>query len=161
MVKDKLLRGCASVLLLLAVMFLASEARGQSLCPDPARPCGSFKPYELPFRLPPSRLARAEVRSAAFYAIILRTADRCAIPESDRLAAQALFPRQKVFVSRFQCDAEDNVTYTTIDADRHSILAVYAGATRSEASALLARVRRAGRFADAYLRRMQVVFVFP
>lgn len=156
------LKGCSTaVLLLIAAATLPGRAEAQRICPDPALPCGDFKPYEMPFRVPPSRRARAEERSAPFYAVILKTAARCGIPESERLSAQALFPGRKVFVSRFECDGEDNITYTTIDDGRHSVLAVSAGGTRREAQRFLAGVRGAGRFPGAYLRRMQVVLVFP
>src|SRR6267142_2148886 len=98
----------ASLPLLVGVAILIT-ANAQRICPDPAKPCGNFKPYELPFNIPPSQKAKAEDKSAAFYAIILKSAKPCSIPEDERLAAQLLFPQNKVFVSRFECDPEDNI----------------------------------------------------
>jgi hypothetical protein len=149
-----------AVLLLLGTAGLAETIYGQRLCPDPARPCGGFKPYELPFRIPSSRLARAEDRSAEFYAVVLKSADSCSIPESERVSAQALFPRNKVFLSRFECDPEDAINYTGV-ADKLGVLAVYGGSSRGEAQRFLGRVRRTGRFPDAYLKRMRVILVHP
>ncbi len=147
---------------------LAGPAAGQAgtvpgrPCPDPARPCAGFQPHDLSFVLPADGAARAEDRSATFYAVILRTARRCAVGERERLAAQGLFPGRKVFATRWECegDAENNVTYTGVDA-RYGFLAVYAGDTRARADAALARVKATGRFPGANLRRMQVVRVHP
>jgi hypothetical protein len=152
----------------LALALAASPAAGQAgqapgrVCPDPARPCAGFRPHDLSFALPAAGAARAEDRSAPFYAVILRTAGRCAISERERLAAQALFPGRKVFATRFECDGdvENNVTYSGVDA-RYGFLAVYAGASRARADSALASVRATGRFPGANLRRMQVVRVHP
>lgn len=154
--------------LCLALALAASPAAGQAgqapgpVCPVPARPCPGFRSHDLPFVLPAAGAARAEDRSQPFYAVILRTTPRCAIGERERLAAQALFPGRKVFATRFECDgdAENNVTYTGVDA-RYGFLAVYAGERRAQADSALARVRATGRFPGANLRRMQVVRVHP
>lgn len=137
----------------------AGRAPGR-VCPDPARPCPGFKAHDLSFALPAAGAARAEDRSAPFYAVILRTVPRCAVGERERLAAQAQFPGRKVFATRFECDedAENNVTYTGVDA-RYGFLAVYAGDSRAQADSALARVRATGRFPGANLRRMRVVRV--
>src|SRR5688572_29704827 len=54
--------------------------------PDPAKSCGNttFKPHELCFETPKDEVACAEFLSETFYAIILKTAARCTIPEADR-----------------------------------------------------------------------------
>ena len=155
------------VLLALALAFLApaAPADGQAagrVCPDPARPCPGFGSHDLSFSLPAGGAARAEDRSAPFYAVVLRSGPRCSVGERERRAAQALFPRRKVFATRFECegDAENNVTYTGVDA-RYGFLAVYAGGTRAQADTALARVRATGRFPGANLRRMRVVRVHP
>src|ERR1051325_6288773 len=119
----------------------SKSAAAQSICPDPNHPCGTFKAYELPFRIAPSRVARAEDQSELFYAIILKSAPACSIAGDEGTAAQSLFPAKKVFVSRFECGEEDNVTYTTSDK-KFGILAVYAGKTMKEAEALVAVVRK-------------------
>jgi hypothetical protein len=143
-------------------LLLAASQRTGSLCPDPAHPCGVFRANDLSFVLPSDGVPRAELRSDLFYAVILRSAPRCSIPERDREAAQRLFPARKVFSHRFECDddVENNVTYTAVNSSR-AFLAVYAGLTRSQANATLAAVTRTGRFPGANLRRMQVVFVYP
>ena len=163
------MRNLASILLLALAVTLAGTAHAQrrpgTLCPDPAHPCGEFKPHELPFVLPRDSVARDEFRSDAFYAVILRSAPKCSIRERDRVAAQALFPGRKVFSQRFECDfeqdsddAESNITYTNVAANT-GFLGVYAGATREQALRVLAAARR--RFPGANLRRMQVVLVYP
>lgn len=149
-----------------AALLLArpAELRAQPgrVCGDPAHPCPGFRAHDLSFVLPRGGTARAEARSDVFYAVILRSAPRCSIPERDRAAAQALFPGRKVFSQRFECDGdvENNVTYTSVNRSL-AFLAVYAGSTRQQANATLARVARTGRFPGANLRRMQVVFVYP
>ena len=132
-----------------------------SICPDPAHPCRGFKAHDLSFVLPRGEVARDQARSDAFYAVILRSGPRCSIAEADRVAAQALFPGRKVFSQRFECDddVENNVNYTNVAPDR-AFLAVYAGATRAQASDVLARAARTGRFPGANLRLMRVVYIY-
>ena len=158
----KTFRQFSLLLVLMLTPTLSTSILGQSICPDPNKPCGSFKPYELSFRIPSSKaLAKPEDRSAAFFAVILKSAKPCAISEDERLSVQTLFPRNKVFVSRFECEPEDNISYDTIDHGKHGVLAVYAGKTKREAATFLNQVRKTGRFTDAYVRRMAVVLVHP
>ena len=140
---------------------LACAAQAQT-CPDPVKPCAGFKDHDLSFVLPKDGVARPEVKSPSFWAVILRTAERCAISEKERLAVQAQFPRSKVFQNRFECDddVENNVTYTNVNA-KFGFLAVYAGEERAAADVLLEQVKAGGRFPGANLRRMQAVFVLP
>jgi hypothetical protein len=153
---------CLALALLAPAASPADRQAPGRVCPDPARPCPGFRPYELSFVLPAGGAARAEDRSAPFYAVILRSGPRCTVGEPERLAAQARFPGRKVFATRFECDdgVENNVTYTGVDS-RYGFLAVYAGGTRAQADAALALVRATGRFPGANLRRMQVVRVHP
>ena len=143
----------------------ALVARAETLpevCPDPERPCAGFKAHDLSFeRQPGEGGASADERSAPFFAVILRSAAPCALGEPERQAAQAVFPRKKVFVARFECDGdtENNVSYTGAHEGK-SFMAVYAGKFRSQAEETLAVAKLAG-FADADIRRMQVVFVRP
>jgi hypothetical protein len=154
---------------ILAAALLATPSHAQRVgmvCPNPARPCaGGFRAHELSFALPRDSVARAEFRSDPFYAVILRSGPRCSIGERERVAAQALFPGRKVFSQRFECDidqsAEDQesgITYCGV-AERTAFLAVYAGATREQAARVLASARQ--RYPDAFMRRMQVVLVYP
>jgi hypothetical protein len=132
--------------------------------PDPSAPqkaCRDFKPHELCFERPRDGLARAEYLSEPFYAVILKTTERCNVTEEERLQAQALFPRSKVFSMRFQCDdnIEENISYTNVDS-KFGFLAVHAGATVEEARKRLAEVNATGRFPGANIRKMQAKLVY-
>ena len=132
--------------------------------PNPVTPCthGNFKAHELCFELPRDEVARAEFLSETFYAVILKTAERCSIPEGERLKVQALFPRNKVFSMRFYCDddIEENIGYTNVN-DKFGFLAVYAGRTLKEAKGRLAQISSSGKFPGANIRKMQARFVYP
>ena len=146
------------------VLFLSgiasAGAQGRVL-PDPAMSCKAFKPHQLCFETPNDGIARAEYLSEPFYAVILKTADRCSIPEKERLQTQGLFPGIKVFSTRFECDdMEEFIRYTNVN-DKFGFLAVYAGATLNEANQRLAEVKATNRFPGANIRRMQAVLVYP
>jgi|ERR671926_179810 hypothetical protein len=140
----------------------ARQQKG-AVCGDPVARCRTggyeFKPYDLPFSL-----ARDAViwESEEFYAVILKSvrdekADGTVfVPEEERLAAQELFPRNKVFASRGAGEPGD-VYYANVSG-AYQFMAVYAGRTRAEAQSTLAKVKAAGRFPGAYLRRMHVGF---
>jgi len=147
-------------LLLLAIASCAAQAQGMPSF-DPERPCPGFKPNDLSFPLPRSGPV-PEVKSAPFFAVILRTAERCSIQERERKEVQALFVSRKVFYTRFECDddAENNVTYSNVNP-KVGFLAVYAAQDRAAAEAFLAEVKASARFPGANLRRMQAVFVSP
>ena len=132
------------------------------VCPDPRKPCAGFREHDLSFILPADGKARAEARSAPFFAVMLRSTAACADLEAERRDIQSLFPRQKVFANRFECDGdlENNVRYTNTDA-KHGFIAVYAGMTRADAEASLEKAQAMKRFAGANVRRMQVVLVSP
>jgi hypothetical protein len=121
-----------------------------------------LKPHELCFERPRDGVARAEYLSESFYAVILKTTEPCMITEEERLQAQALFPRSKVFSMRFQCsdNFEENITYTNVDA-KFGFIAVYAGTTLEEAKKRLAEVNATGRFPGANIRKMQAKLVYP
>jgi hypothetical protein len=164
------LTGGVLVCLLLTVVASAAAQRTRrpppqkgTVCGDPTLPCKTgevkFEPHNLPFRLP----ARAVIwESETFYAVILksvRAADEdCLkfVPEDERQAAQALFPHHKVFTDR-GC-GEPGETYYTGTQPGARFMAVYAGRTRAEANAMLARVKATGKFAGANLRRMSIGF---
>src|SRR5215813_7760110 len=94
-----------------------SQGKVQPDPTDPKKVCRGFKPHELCFERPRDGLARTEYLSEPFYAVILKTTEPCTVTEEERLQAQALFPRSKVFSMRFQCDdnIEENITYTNVD----------------------------------------------
>ena len=155
-------RFIAVVLLLVsAVAFADTQGKVQ---PDPAAPCISenFKPHELCFETPTDGVARAEYLSTSFYAVILKTTERCAVAEEERMEVQTLFPANKVFSARFMCDddIEENISYTNVN-DKFGFLAVYAGLTMKEAKARLAQVKATGRFPGANIRKMQAKLVYP
>jgi hypothetical protein len=141
----------------------AAQAQGK-IEPNPATPCSdaNFKGHEICFKTPSDGVARAEYLSESFYAIILKTAERCTIAEEERLQAQTRFPQSKVFSMRFSCDddIEENISYTNVN-DKFGFLAVYAGQTLKEAKARLAEVKATGRFPGANIRKMQAKLVYP
>jgi hypothetical protein len=148
---------------LLLAGIASAHAQGK-VEPDPAKACsdGNFKSHELCFKTPGDGVARAEVLSESFYAVILKTAERCTITEDERRQAQARFPKIKVFSMRFFCDdnIEENISYTNVN-DKFGFLAVYAGPTMKEAKARLAEVKATGRFPGANIRKMQAKLVYP
>lgn len=146
----------------LSLLGISSAMAQGKIQPDPAKPCGNpnFKPHELCFETPQDGVARAEFLSEEFYAIILKTAARCSIPETDRAGVQLLFPHHKVFSPRFQCDddVEENITYTNVN-EAYGFLAVYAGRTLKEAKTHLLKVKATGKFPGANIRKMRVRLV--
>ena len=134
------------------------QVRHLSVCGNPTAPCKTsvvFQPYNLPFRLPENTVI---YDTELFYAIILTSVtaidDDCRVfvPESERLAAQALFPDHKVFSSR--CSEPGDLSYTNTNANRH-FMAVYAGMTLVEANRMLGAVKATGKFPGANIRRMR------
>jgi hypothetical protein len=93
-----------------------------------------------------------------FYAIILKSMsvpeDNCDkfVPESVRLAAQALFPDHKVFSSR--CVEPGQVSYSNTSS-KSQFMAVYGGLTLADANRMLAAVKATGKFPGANIRRMR------
>ena len=137
------------------------RARHASICGNPQVTCKTtttFQPNDLPFRVPENSVI---FDTELFYAVILKsvgaTDDDCNtfVPETDRLAAQALFPDHKVFSSR--CADVENLFYTNVDP-KFRIMAVYGGATLAEANRVLAAAKATGKFPGAYLRRMRTGF---
>jgi hypothetical protein len=138
------------------------RVRPSRICHDPAVACRTsfeFPPHDLRFELPRNAVIW---ETQEFYAVVLksgraRSEDDCEtfVSEADRLAAQELFPRRKVFTSR--CN-EPVSTYYTNTAPTQRFMAVYAGATRAEAERTLAAVRATGKFPGANLRRMRAGF---
>jgi hypothetical protein len=127
------------------------------VCFDPAAPCPSsvpFEPNDLKFRLPKNAVI---YDSEEFYAVVLKTLrvtdTDCEkfVTETERKAAQKLFPKRKVFTSR--CADTLGVYYSAV-APTERIMALYAGATREEAARTLEEVKTTGKFPDAKLRRM-------
>ncbi|MGI8835914.1 MAG: hypothetical protein ACR2H4_04670 [Pyrinomonadaceae bacterium] len=132
-----------------------------AICGNPRVACKTsvtFGPHDLPFRVP----ANAVIWDTdPFYAVILKSmpaADYSCdlfIPETERLAAQALFPDHKVFSSR--CVEPGELFYTNV-RDNQRMMAVYAGPTLAEAKRVLAKVKATGKFTGANIRRIRTGF---
>ena len=139
----------------------ARRASVAAICGNPRNTCKTsvtFGPHDLPFRVP----ANAVIWDTdPFYAVILKSRPAgdgsCVvfIPETERLAAQALFPDNKVFSSR--CAEPGELFYTNV-SDNQRMMAVYAGPTLAEAKRVLAEVKATGKFPGANIRRMRTGF---
>jgi hypothetical protein len=131
------------------------------VCGDPTVACKTtsvFDANDLAFQIP----ANANIwESQNFYAIILKSVsspdDNCEtfVSEADRLEAQNLFPKNKVFTSR--CTMGGSIYYTNV-APNQQFMAVYGGATKAQADKTLAVVKSTGKFPGANLRKMHVAF---
>ncbi|MDQ1637714.1 MAG: hypothetical protein QOF62_1053 [Pyrinomonadaceae bacterium] len=156
----------ALLLLLSSAVIAQSHAKvkrasAAAICGNPKVACKTsvtFHSYDLPFRVP----AKAVILDTElFYAVILKSMraanDSCDvfIPETERLAAQALFPDHKVFASR--CVDAGEMFYTNV-SENQRIMAVYAGPTLAEAKRVLAAVKATGKFPGANLRRVRTGF---
>ena len=142
---------------------------GGQICGNPKVSCktsATFQSNDLPFQVGRDMVI---VDTVPFYAIILKSAavkdDNCDvfIPESDRLAAQELFPENKVFSSR--CIDPENLFYEDagtrkprILSETHRIMAVYGGKTLSEAKKLLEAVKATGKYPGANIRHLRTGF---
>ncbi|MGB9177668.1 MAG: hypothetical protein WCB68_00360 [Pyrinomonadaceae bacterium] len=138
-----------------------AQKRSAVVCGNPNVRCQTsvtFQPHDLPFRVPKNAVI---YDTEQFYAVILKSVhakdENCDvfIPETERLAAQSLFPDNKVFTSR--CPEPGDLYYTNVK-DEQRIMAVFAGRTRAEAERMLAQVKATGKFPGANLRRMQTGF---
>jgi hypothetical protein len=134
-----------------------------AVCGDPTVRCQTtveFQPYQLPFRIPKNAVIW---ETEKFYAVILKSVRdeskggdcNVFISEAEREAAQALFPRTKVFTSR--CAEPGDLFYTGVSQDSQ-FMAVYAGRTRAEGLALLEKVKATGQYPGANLRRLSAGF---
>src|ERR1041385_7132973 len=152
---------CAIVISVLATSATAQRRKPLkrlSVCGNPNISCPSaltFEPYALPFRMPQSSVI---YDTEFFYAVILKSVstanNNCDnyIPEQERLAAQTLFPNQKVFASR--CAEPGEVSYSNTNPNTN-FMAVYAGNTLADANRMLATVLATRKFAGANIRRMR------
>jgi hypothetical protein len=137
------------------------RVRKVSICGNPMVACKTsviFPPHDLQFRVPGNAVI---FDTELFYAVILKSVaagpDDCDVfvPETERLAAQALFPDHKVFASR--CIEPGQLFYTNV-SDKHRIMAVYAGTTMAEAKRVLSAVLATGKYPGANIRRMRTGF---
>jgi len=164
--KTKLTRTLAVVIAALFILVTAAGTQRRTtgrltVCGNPNVRCPStatFEPHDLAFRVPRNAVIW---ETELFYAVILKSMnasdENCDahIPESERLAAQVLFPDRKVFASR--C-VEPATLYYTNTRPNTRLMAVYAGPTLAEANRVLAAVKATGKFSGAYVRRMRAGF---
>lgn len=169
------LRASTAVFLILlasAVITPAGETQPYqstaTVCGDPQASCEtavSANPYDLAFRLKKPQWNKTYF-SVPFYAVILASRpaveanspdDDCGgyFSEAERKKAQALFPHNKVFTSRFGCYG--NIGYTNVNS-KFNFLAVYGGTSLAEAEKILAKAKKQPGWATANIRRLQVSF---
>ena len=156
----------ALLLLLCGAVIAQSHAKvkrasAAAICGNPKVACKTsvtFQPHDLPFRVPANDVI---IDTDPFYVVILKSmpaaSDSCDvfIPETERLAAQALFPDRKVFASR--CVEPGELFYTNV-SENQRMMAVYGGSTLAEGKRVLALVRATGKFPGANLRRIRTGF---
>lgn len=135
--------------------------QADAVCANPAKPCHhkekTFDDWELSFKMPAKLQPNKTYKSAAFYAVILKTyemGDDCdggeyiEAVETKRRKLQTNYSERKVFAG-FQCPNMAAVDYDfdgKWSADKESIavgnfLAIYAGASKAEAENLLAELK--------------------
>ena len=167
--KSKLIRivGLAALVMVVPPTLLTRAAQKHkpvkkylTVCGNPNVTCTSaftFNPNDLPFRVPQNAVI---YDTELFYAVILRSVpsppDNCDnyIPEPERLDAQNLFPKNKVFTSR--CAEPGQVSYTNT-SEKSQFMGVFAGLTLADANRMLATVKATGKFPGANIRRMRAV----
>jgi hypothetical protein len=156
----------AMLLLLSASVVAQSHAKvrrasAAAICGNPKLPCKTsvtFAPHDLPFRVPANAVI---IDTEPFYVVILKSIssnnDSCDvfIPETERLAAQELFPDHKVFTSR--CAEPGELFYTNVNENQR-MMAVYAGVTLAEAKRVVTAVKATGKFPGANIRRIRTGF---
>jgi hypothetical protein len=164
--------------LIVSTLLIFATANGQThrpvkhggqICGNPKISCKTsvtFPVNDLPFQVGKDMVI---VDTVPFYAVILKSMtvkdDNCDvfIPEPDRLAAQELFPENKVFSSR--CTDPENLFYADVSSrtpryfsETHRLMAVYAGKTLAEARKMLEIVKSTGKYPGANIRRMRTGF---
>lgn len=144
------------------------------VCADPRVPCRhpdrQFSGYELSFNLPDRMTLYKTYRSSDFYAAVLKTfPGGCAGSafeakiENERLSFQRRFPSRKVF-SETACAGAGAVGYEFEGKRERSgeivlvqnLIAVYVGATETEARVNFAAIRQ--HYPEASLKKMSAGF---
>jgi hypothetical protein len=151
-------------------------AQANAVCPDPAKPCHHkqkrFDDWELSFKMPAKLPPNKSVKSAPFYAVILKTypmGEDCdggefiEAAEADRKREQANQLQRKVFAS-YECPNMGAVNYDfpgRLDAKKESIvignfIALYAGTTKAEGEEALRFLK--SEYPQAQLKQMTAVY---
>ena len=155
---------------LLLLTAITATAQYGLVCGNPkdkgCAPTYEFKPYDLGFLTGRGKLGTGEMlESHEVYAVILESVKAASnrnrqgcefISEAKRMAAQKLFPMNKVFASRDAC-VGNVVWYSGVNRE-FNFLAVYAGNTEAEAQKLLEKAQRS--YPQANLRKVKVVLDF-
>lgn len=164
------------IVILVLGLFLVVTAYGQrtrkqkvaqaEVCGNPNIKCNAdssyFEAHDIPFKLPKNY---AVYESKPFYAIILKSHSvkdifgdendcKVATTEAERLAAQKLFPKNKVFT--MNCGY--GVIYYTGVKGNTVFMAIYGGTTLAQARKFLSVVQDSGEFEGAYIKKMQAQF---
>ena len=124
-----------------------------------------FAAHDLMFNTGRSETgAGKRVESNEFYAVILEsvsaaseTPNACKIvSEKKRLAAQKLFPQNKVFASRNNCSG--TIVFYEGANNNYNFMAVYGGETEADAKKILVKAKT--KYPNGNVRKMQVVLDF-
>ena len=155
-----------------------AAAQANAVCPDPERPCHhkekQFDEWELSFKMPAKLPPNKPIKSAPFYAVILKTypmdmGDECdggefiEAAEADRKREQANQLERKVF-AEYQCPNMGAVDYEFAgkwDAKKENVLignfiALYAGTTKPEGEEALRFLK--SEYPEAQLKQMTAVY---
>ena len=151
-------------------------ATANAVCADPAKPCHhkekNFDDWELSFKMPAKLPPNKPVKSAPFYAVILKTypmGDDCdggeyiEAVEAERKREQANQLDRKVFAA-YQCPNMGAVGYEFAgkwDAKKEYViignfLAIYAGTTKAEGDEALGFYKNS--YPHAQLKQMTAVY---
>jgi hypothetical protein len=147
-----------------------------AVCPDPAKPCHHkekrFDDWELSFKMPAKLPPNKAVKSAPFYAVILKTypmGEDCdsgefiEAAEADRKREQANQLQRKVFAA-YECPNMGAVNYDfegRFDTKKESIvignfIAIYAGTTEAEGVEALRFLKN--EYPQAQLKQMTALY---
>ena len=150
-----------SILTFVSMSAAQKKPKAGRVCGDPTVECkggSDFQPFDLPFEVGNDNVI---FESERFYGIVLKSkkmkdwgnCEKPTFTESERLAIQDLFPRNKVFaVNCF----ETGLNYYTGVAQKTAFIGIYAGRTLTEATKFLKTVRATGRFGDIRVRQLKI-----
>jgi hypothetical protein len=138
-----------------------------NVCGNPTVKCKAddgtvFEPNDVPFEIPKGYIV---YQSKPFYAIILKSnsvtdlfggEETCqnVVTEDERKNAQRLFPSNKVFT--YNCGY--GMLYYSGIKENTVFMAVYGGNTLQEAKNFMKYVEKSGKFAGAYIKKLQAEF---
>ncbi|MCC7307380.1 MAG: hypothetical protein IT173_07430 [Acidobacteria bacterium] len=150
--------------------------QANAVCPDPAKPCHHkqkhFDEWELSFKMPARLPVNTAIKSAPFYAVIMKTypmGEDCdggefiEAAEADRKREQARQLERKVFAA-YQCPNMGAVDYEFAgrwDAKKENVLignfiAIYAGTTKAEGEMQLRSL--SSKYPQAQLKQMTALY---